>query len=82
MKVSLLVLRHGVGEQPLRHIEGDGGQIPNLPYRYLARRGRMSHQASPVVRPEHTGCVPEGSPEDRRSDNKPTGTCMRDEQEF
>ena len=63
MKVYLLVLRHGVGEKPLRHIEGGGGQIPSLPHRYLAMRDRMSHQASPVVPSERPGWVLEGSPE-------------------
>src|ERR1700753_2950337 len=82
MKVVLLVLRHGVGEKPLRRIEGDGGQVPSLPHRYLARSGRMSHQASLVVGPERVGRVLDGSHEGRRSDNKPTGTYIGDEQEF
>jgi len=37
----------------------------------------MSHQASPVERPERARHVLEGSPEGRRSDNKPIGTYIR-----
>ena len=55
--------------EPLRQIGEDEEQIPSLSHRYLARRALESHQASPVVRPEQFGCVPEGRAGGRGSDN-------------
>ena len=71
MKVFRLVLRHGAGERPLRHIERDGAQIPTFLYEYLVRHGRMSHQVSLAVRLQRAECVLEDTAEDSRSDNKP-----------
>jgi hypothetical protein len=45
-------------------------------------RAHMSHQASPVVHPEHDVCSPGDIPGGISTDNQPTGTYNTCEQEL